>query len=327
MPNALRPLLSFFLTASIVLTAGCSSAPQAPNDADNTPGRGTVDGNPINGTDPDASADDGAASDATADAMTVVTDDAMAGAETAVVPDAAAAEITSPSPGDGGPSNVDTGPAPAACRKEPIYQGPVLSFSGGPNFGDGKGVGLCGFPNDKLPKGHFFGAVDTALFKDSQACGACVHVENADGTITADVQIIDLVDPVLSIGEKHVVTIDAAAHDRFSVTGNPDVKFHFVPCDVTGNVAVQFDATTTEGSSLLVMNHRTALADVQIQTSGGAWKKLMRTHFNRWNIPGKISGTANSLRFIDTSDRSVDAADVPFVALLQDVGVQLPGCP
>jgi hypothetical protein len=326
MSNALRPLLSLFLTASLVLTASCSSAPQAQDDADNTPRRGAVDGNPNNGPDPDASADDGAASGAMPDA----TADAMANAETAVAPDAAAAETTDPAPSDGGPSdggpsNVDTGPAPPACRKEPVYQGPVLSFSGGPNFGDGKGVGLCGFPNDRLPKGHFFGAVDTALFKDSQACGACVHVENADGTITADVQIIDLVDPILSIGDKHVVTIDAAVHDRFSITGNPEVKFRFVPCDVTGNVAVQFDATTTEGSSLLVMNHRTALADVQIQTAGG-WKKLMRTRFNRWNIPGKISGTANSLRFTDTSDRTVDAADVPFVGALQDVGVQLPSC-
>ncbi|MEA2699872.1 MAG: expansin [Myxococcales bacterium] len=317
MPNALRLILSFFLTASVVLAAGCSAAPLAQDDADNTPMRGAVDGNPINGTDPDASAADGATADAT-------TDGPVANAETAVAPDSAA-ETTGPAPSDGGPSNPETGPAPA-CHVEPVYQGPVLSFSGGPNFGDGKGVGLCGYPNDKLPKGHFFGAVDTALFKDSQACGACVHVENADGTITADVQIIDLVDPVLPIGEKHVVTIDAVAHDRFSITGNPEVKFRFVPCDVTGNVAVQFDATTTQGSSLLVMNHRTALADVQIQTAEG-WKKLMRTRFNRWNIPGKISGTTNSLRFIDTSDRTVDATDVPFLPILEDVGVQLPPCP
>jgi hypothetical protein len=322
MPNALRPLLSYFLTAGVVLAAGCSAAPQAQDDADNTPMRGAVDGNPINGTDPDASVADDAPLETTPN---TTTDGPVANPETGGAPDGAP-EITGPAPGDGGPSNVDTGPGPAACRTEPVYQGPVLSFSGGPNFGDGKGVGLCGFPNDKLPKGHFFGAVDTALFKDSQACGACVHVENADGTISADVQIIDLVDPVLSIGDKHVVTIDAAAHDRFSVTGNPDVKFHFVPCDVTGNVAVQFDATTVQGSSLLVMNHRTALADVQIQTAEG-WKKLMRTRFNHWNIPGKISGTANSLRFIDTSDRMVDAIDVPFVGALQDVRVQLPVCP
>lgn len=219
---------------------------------------------------------------------------------------------------DGGSGGDET-----TCQNQPTYTAPLIIFAGGPNFGSGAAVGLCGFPNDKLPKDRFYGALDGALFAQAQACGACVRIESMDGKVTADVQIIDRVDPLLPLGG-HFVSADAEVHGRFP-GNNPDVRFHFVPCDVQGNIQVQFDATTTTGSSLLVMNQRTALTGVQVSTTAG-WKPLARTLFNRWPIPFAINDKKNGLRFIDTNGRMVDAPDISFTGELQDSHAQFPAC-
>lgn len=239
-----------------------------------------------------------------------------------VAPDQA--EGTDGPPDVGGDVGSDTGPA-VACKQESALSGPLLVYAGGPNFGSGAAVGVCGYPNKQLPAGRFFGAVDTALFAGAAACGACVHLQNADGTITADVQIIDQVNPALPT-TGHVLSVDRAVHDMFATGGSdPVVQYRFVPCGVSGNIQVQFDTNTVSGSSLLIMNHRNPLADVEIETATG-WKPLIRTPFNRWVIPFIISGSSNNVRFADTSQRSVDAVALPFSAGLQDSGVQLPPC-
>lgn len=310
----LRSCLLFLTTV-----AACSSGP-AKNSG------GDPDGGPSRGS-----------TDATLEARDAAgADDTMTAAETGPLPievgtDAAADIVatvdTSPAPdaplAPDAINEMDAGPG-GQCKNEPMYDGPLLIFAGGPNFGNGGAVGQCGFPNDKLPAGHFFGAVDSALYGNSDACGACVRIESMDGKVTADIQIIDRVDPVVHVGG-HVLSADPVIHGMFGQGDNPQVKFHFVPCDVSGNIQVQFDATTTTGSSLLVMNYRTELMKLQVATAGG-WRMLDRTPFNRWPIPFAIDKMKNSLRFIDGSGRSIDAPDLPFVPGLQDSGAQFPIC-
>jgi expansin len=227
---------------------------------------------------------------------------------------------------DGG-AGTDGAPAVPLCAAETPYTGLLFGYAGGPNFGNGRALGQCGFPNDKLPAAHFYGALDSALFAQAAACGACVRIESMDGKLTADIQIIDRVDPTdprqRAVG--HLISADAAVHTMFGGGGNPNVRFRFVPCDVSGNIQVQFDANTVMGSSVMVMSYRTALGGVQVATAAG-WRALGRTPFNRWSIPFAVSGVKNSLRFLDRAGRSVDAAEIPFVAALQDTGAQFPPC-
>jgi hypothetical protein len=210
------------------------------------------------------------------------------------------------------------------CAAEKTHDGLMFAFAGGPNFGDGKAVGLCGYPNALLPKGRFFGAVDSSFFGNTAACGACVRVENATGSVKVEVQIIDLVDPMVP-GGPSIVSADLAVQRMFSPAGNPTVKFAFVPCSIDGNIQTAFDTTTTTNSSLLVMNHRTALADVQMMGAGG-WRSLGRTRFNRWAIPFTIDSKANAMRLVDVSGRRIDVPAVPFVSTLQDTGAQFLPC-
>ncbi|HEX3697873.1 MAG TPA: hypothetical protein VH374_21040 [Polyangia bacterium] len=307
-------LLFLALAAASLSACNTSSAINGDGSVE-VPLRGAVDlGRDTTG---DVDADASAVVDQSADEAAP---DAGAATDAIVAPDTVATD-------SGGTDGVTTDATPPGetCRTEPVYTGPMLIFAGGPNFGAGDGVGLCGYPNDKLPKGKFFGAVDTALFANAQTCGACMRLENADATVTAEVQIIDLVDPLLPLADGHVLSVDKAVSDLFGAGGNPVVKYRVVPCDVSGNIQVQLDSTTIQGSSVLVMNQRTVVSAVQIQTVDG-WRALTRTPFNRWAVPFAISGKSNTIRFTDTSERSVDAPAVPFVDGLQDTGVQLPPC-
>ncbi|HEY2900271.1 MAG TPA: hypothetical protein VGL59_06835 [Polyangia bacterium] len=300
-----------FLALAAASLSACNTSSSVVNSDGSSPSRGAVDLGDTSGDADDggATANDGAGA-VDQPAGDTAAPDAGAASDGTVAPDTVATDATPPGEG---------------CRTETVYTGPVLIFAGGPNFGAGTGVGLCGYPNDKLPKGKFFGAVDTTLFASAQTCGACVRLENADATVTADVQIIDLVDPLTPIASGHVLSVDKAVSDRFGAGGNPVVKYRIVPCDVSGNIQVQFDSTTVQGSSVLVMNQRTVVSAMEIQTVDG-WKALTRTPFNRWAVPFAISGKSNTIRFTDTSERSVDAPAVPFAGELQDTGVQLPPC-
>jgi hypothetical protein len=168
------------------------------------------------------------------------------------------------------------------------------------------------------------GAVDSGLFGNTAACGACVRIENATGSVKVEIQIIDLVDPMLP-GGPSIVSADLAVQRMFSPAGNPTVKFAFVPCSIDGNIQAAFDTTTTTNSSLLVMNHRTALADVQMMGASG-WRSLGRTRFNRWAIPFTINGQTNPMRFVDVYGRMIDVPAVPFADNLQDTGAQFLPC-
>jgi hypothetical protein len=261
---------------------------------------------------------DAAGTDQTADEPA----DAIPAGDVATMEVAATAETGT---ADGPPPAVVGPPPGTMCAAEKVHDGLMFAFAGGPNYGDGKGVGLCGYPNALLPRGRFFGAVDSALFGNTAACGSCVRIENAAGSVKVEVQIIDLVDPMLP-GGPPVVSADLAVQRMFSPAGNPPVKFAFVPCSTEGNLQTAFDTTTTTNSSLLVMNHRTSLADVQMMSAGG-WRSLGRTRFNRWAIPFTIDSKANALRFVDVYGRKIDLAAVPFASTLQDTGAQFPPCP
>jgi hypothetical protein len=241
-----------------------------------------------------------------------------------VAPMEVAAPIPETGAADVQPAEVSGPPPGTICAAEKIHDGVMFGFAGGPNYGDGSGVGLCGYPNALLPRGRFFGAVDGGLFGSSAACGACVRIQSADGSVKVEIQIIDLVDPMLP-GGLSVISADVAAQRMFSPGGNPQVKFAFVPCSIDGNIQAAFDTTTTTNSSLLVMNHRTALADVQMM-GAGRWRSLRRTRFNRWAIPFTINGLTNAMRFVDVYGRMIDAQAIPFAAALQDTGTQFLPC-
>ncbi|HVR64337.1 MAG TPA: hypothetical protein VMU50_20695 [Polyangia bacterium] len=313
----------------IIAAAACSDGP---TDVGFGPSRGASDPTAVR-----IDASDGDDSTAAADTALPPAIDAEAGKGGDSAGDAVAggggggdggSAVPAPDKNDGGGGGVvqDGGGAPPAapCPSEPSYTGVLYGFAGGPNFGIGRAIGQCGFPNDKLPAGRFYGAVDTPIYAQAAACGACVRIESMDGKLSADVQIIDRVDPLGGAGG-HVISADAAVHVMFGHGDNPQVRFHFVPCNVSGNIQVQFDATTIFGSSLMVMNHRNALAGVQVATAGG-WRALVRAPFNRWPIPFTINGVKNSLRFLDGAGQSVDAADVPFAAGLEETTAQFPSC-
>lgn len=217
------------------------------------------------------------------------------------------------------------------CVNEPVHDGRVIEFGGGPNMGGG--VGSCSFPNSSLPAAtRYYGGLDNRLFEvmPKTGCGVCVKV--TAGTKQVEVFIIDGVNG--GTAPPRTVAIERNALIALGGVGGgtiESVNFQVVPCSFQDTTKIQalFDITIPM-TRVLVLDHRTRLTGVQVLASNGVWRSLTRQTDNRWLTAGfMVNNTATQqMRFIDSSNRTIDAPAVPFTTAFSSTGVQFPStCP
>jgi hypothetical protein len=219
---------------------------------------------------------------------------------------------------------MDLPPEVPACFNEPIREGKAFGFLGGPNVSGG--MGLCSYPNSRLPTNRYYGALDTRLLgvMPPVACGACLQVKSGDKQV--EVVIIDGIGPIAPT-PRYTISIEPNAVAKLGAApnSNPDVQFQIIPCSFPEKIATIFDTATVVSTKVLVLNHRTRLTGVQI-FAGGMWRDLSRERDNRWAAPFLVSATSNRMRFIDSSDKALEVLSVPFTDY-SDTGMQIPPCP
>jgi hypothetical protein len=246
-----------------------------------------------------------------------------ANGDSAVTPEADAAGDR---PANADASETDTAANPdvnnePACRDE-AREGVAVGIG---NLGPMGAAGVCSYPLTRLSVTRSYAALDGRLINSAFGCGACVRISNSSRTVVQDVQIVDVINHDVP-ANRYALGLEPAVRNRFSATGNPVVNFEFIPCEVEGNIRTTFDSATQVNTSVLVMNHRTRIARIQINVLG-RWVDLVRRLDHRWTVPGPIEGGASQMIFTDVYGRQVLAPMVPFVGDYQDAGVQLPVCP
>jgi len=214
-------------------------------------------------------------------------------------------------------------PEVPACFNEPVREGKAYGFLGGPNLNGG--VGICSYPNTRLPTNRYYGAMDSRLMGITPPvlCGACLQIKSGNNQV--EVVIIDAITNIAP-APRYTISIEPNAVAKLGAApnSNPDVQFQIVPCSFPEKLATIFDTATVVSTKVLVLHHRTRLTGVQIM-SGVNWRDLTRERDNRWAAPFLVSGTSNRMRFIDSSDKVLEV-NVPFTDY-SDTGMQIPPCP
>jgi hypothetical protein len=220
------------------------------------------------------------------------------------------------------PAEVGPPDAPIGCAVEMVRTGVAFKAT---SLGPTGGLGVCSFPPARLSTTRYYAALDGRLLRAEIACGACIRVSTANGSVTLDAQIIDAINITVP-ADRYALGLDASAHAAFGSTGNPELAFKYVPCDVQGNIRTTFDDTTVVNTAVLIMNHTMRLRGIQIRRPDG-WKALTLRQDFRWTVPGSIDETSNEMLFIDSSGRELLAPRVPFRGEFQDSGARFPACP
>ncbi len=159
--------------------------------------------------------------------------------------------------------------------------------------------------------GGYFGAMNTADYAGSAACGACAEV-TADNGKSVTITIVDQCpidsNPLCIPGH-----IDLSV-DAYNELGLPTgyygkgaqgkVGWKFVPCPSSGDIELRLkEPTNSFWNMVIVENHQYPIALVEVETDRG-WLKASREAFNFWLPPGGNMGTGQ-VRVTDINGNSV----------------------
>ncbi len=158
-------------------------------------------------------------------------------------------------------------------------------------------------------------------FTNSNYCGACVQITNANNGRSVTATVIDEcpVDSNPACAAAGHLDVSKTAFDAlgFSV-GNPSsgVSWKVVPCNVAGNVKVR--VKSGNANQVYIENERLPIQSVT-QNGGQA----TRLSYGAWQLPSNAAGT--TLVLTDSSGRQVSVA-VSGSTSDQDTGKQFPAC-
>lgn len=173
-------------------------------------------------------------------------------------------------------------------------------------------------PND------YFVAIPGATssnFTNSNYCGACVQITNANNGRSVTATVIDEcpIDSNPACAAAGHLDVSKTAFDAlgFSV-GNPSsgVSWKVVPCNVSGNVKVRVKS----GNSNQVYIENERLPIKTVTQNGG---QATRLSYGAWQLPGNAAGS--TLVLTDASGRQISVA-VTGSTSDQDTGSQFPSC-
>jgi expansin (peptidoglycan-binding protein) len=213
----------------------------------------------------------------------------------------------------------DREPAPAPPPACPVAAaGP---FSGEATYYDADGTGSCSFEAGPARR---VAAIAAADYAKAAWCGACVEVAGPEGRVV--VQIVDRC-PACKPGGLDL------SREAFAAIAHPDrgrvpITWRPVPCEVKGPLAYRLkDGSNASWAAIQILDHRYAIASLEVRARTGEWKALSRTDYNYFVGRGLGAGPF-ALRVTDARGQVLEDAALPLAGTASHpAGAQLARCP
>jgi expansin (peptidoglycan-binding protein) len=182
----------------------------------------------------------------------------------------------------------------------PVEDGIATSY-------DATGVGHCSF--EAPPEDPDVAALDTRQYQSAAWCGACVRVDGPKGSVK-----VRVVDQCPTCESRTHIDLSKSAFTKIGdlATGRLNVKWQFIPCAVTGNIAYHFkEGSNVDWTAVQIRNHRMPIKSVEAKVNG-AWKPLARTDYNFFIYDGGLGQGPYELRVTSTEGKTVEDMGIPF---------------
>jgi expansin (peptidoglycan-binding protein) len=204
----------------------------------------------------------------------------------------------------------DTGPTPA------VDMGPAIMVPACPAATSGEidlwvpGPGNCSYAQAELPE--FTAAVDRDLYEQGAACGSCVEVTSARGTVIATV--VDQY-PVSPSPNGNKISLGSAALNKVAAPGTSlaVLRWRWAPCP-TATTTIMAELKPGSGQfywEVMLQNATNRVAKVEfISAAEPSWQQAKREAYGYFSHPS-ARGLPTRLRLTDS------AGDVKTTDLLQ----------
>jgi hypothetical protein len=164
--------------------------------------------------------------------------------------------------------------------------------------------GNCSFPKESLPV--YAASVDSELYGDSQACGACIELASALGKVVA--QVVEHT-PVQPNAKGNKISLNRAAMDLVAPGQSTATStWRWVPCPLTGPITAALkDESSAFGWEIIVQNHVNRVTKLEFHSGDLVWTEVKRETYNYFHKdPAK--GLPQQLRLTDASGNVVVSA-------------------
>jgi expansin (peptidoglycan-binding protein) len=170
---------------------------------------------------------------------------------------------------------------------------PGVTYRGVATFYDADGGGACLYdPSDDV----MTGAMNTADYESSKACGAYVQVHAAGGA-TITVRITNECPGDCAPGQ---IDLSAEAFAKLASpsAGRIPITWNLASPSTTGTISIRYKTGSTRyWCGIQAIGHRNPLARLEVRTGGG-WRRLARTDYNYF-ISEDGSGCGDAIRLTD----------------------------
>lgn len=193
--------------------------------------------------------------------------------------------------------------ADAQCPLVPVTHTGVATF-----YTFASGGGACLF--DPTPNDLMVGAMNAIDYENSQACGECVSVTGANGTI-----LIRIVDLCGGCPQGHI-DLSPLAFSMIADTslGIVPITWKVVPCEVTGTIQYHFkDGSNRWWTAVQIRNHRYPIRTLEYLNSQGIYQSVNRLVYNYFVEPSGMGPGPYTFRVTDVYGRVLDDAGIPHV--------------
>jgi expansin len=227
-------------------------------------------------------------------------------------PATAAARTTTPTASPRAAAG-DTGSAPLAGRIRP-----GSTYRGVATFYDTDGTGACLYDasGDVMT-----GAMNTADYESSRACGAYVLVRAANGT-SVTVRITNECPGDCAPGQ---IDLSAQAFARLAApsAGRIPITWRLLSPGTSQTVSLRYKTGSSRyWCGLQVIGHRNPVARLELRTSGGGWRVLPRADYNYF-LAEDGGGCGGAVRITDIYGERLTTGALPVRAnAVQATGVQ-----
>ncbi|KAG8724795.1 hypothetical protein FRC09_014217 [Ceratobasidium sp. 395] len=146
-------------------------------------------------------------------------------------------------------------------------------------YGGNWAGGMCSF-SDYPHDGLNGVAIGGEQWFGAAACGACVKITGASGSVTAMVnnQCPECKDNHLDLEEVYAAKVDS----NFKTKGIFNITWQFVPCTISGNLQFKNKEGTSQWYfAMQVRNSRLPIDTLEVSTNGGvSWTRVNRETYN-----------------------------------------------
>jgi expansin len=205
-------------------------------------------------------------------------------------------------------------PTPS-CPPHEVHEGGASFY----DFADGSGA--CSFP--AAPGDLHVAAINDVDYAASAACGRCAKVTGPTGTV-----VVQIVDRCPGCGPGGLdLHPEAFAKLAPLSDGRIEVRWSYVPCEVTGPLAYHFeDGSSAVWTSVQVRNHRTGIATFEVRGVDG-YREVQRASHNYFVDPDGMGDGPLTFRVTDVHGSVLEQDGIARLDDAEAVGTsQLPSC-